>query len=147
RSGARAATLVAARARGPRATATSRSARSSTRSSRDALEDLRELEQAAEVGGLDEAVARDRDRILEIVERRGRDRLEAPAPRAIEYCAQDRLRHRQRAAAGLADRGVQRHLARADHIEHTLEAVLERERDRLGQILLVDELHHRVEAH
>src|SRR5262245_7754396 len=121
---------AAARPRDRTATATSL-VRSGPRSSSDALEDLAELEQAAEVGGLDEAVARDGDGVLEIVERRGRDRLEPPAPRALEHRAQDRLGHRERAAARLADRGVQRHLARPRHVEHALEAVLERERDRL----------------
>ena len=45
-----------------------------------------------------------------------------------------------------SDRHVQRHRAGTDDVEHAAHLVLERQRDRLGEVVLVDELHHRVEA-
>ena len=57
------------------------------------------------------------------------------------------LRQRQRRAAGLADGDVQRHRARPDDVEDAARLALDGQHDRFGDVVLVDELHHRIEAH
>src|SRR5262250_100946 len=98
--------------------------------SADALEDLLEAEDRSEAGGLDEARAGESDRELEVVDRARRIRDQPPAEEPRKQGAHHELGQRQRLPGALADRGVERDLAGSDDVEDTLEAVLERERDR-----------------
>ena len=65
----------------------------------------------------------------------------------VEQWPGQRLGERPRRPSGLLDRHVERHLSRTGHVEDALEAVVERQGDGFRDVLLVDELHHRVEAH
>src|SRR5213083_2129721 len=112
----------------------------------DTREDVLEAEEGLEPGGALEAPSVDRAGILEEVHGAGRRVVEPEAEELAEDGARDRLRDGDRRAARLADRQLQRHRSGADHVEHPVRAGLERERDGLRHVLLVDELHHRVEA-
>src|SRR5262245_30144999 len=76
-------------------------------------ERLFQREQGTEAGLTREELTGDRARVLDVVDRAGRDAHEAEAEESREQRARDGLGQRQRLAAGLFDRDAQRHFAGA----------------------------------
>src|SRR5262249_59927447 len=115
-------------------------------SATDTGEGVLEVEERGEPRGLLEAAAVEHARELEEVERGGGRVEEAEAEeRPVEPLGYQ-LRERHRDAAGLADGDLERHGTGPDHVEDSVRSRLQRERDRLADVLFVDELHHRVVA-
>src|SRR5262245_44767352 len=122
------------------------SASSISGSTAHAREDVLEREQGLEAGRFDEGAAVDRARVFDEVHGARRGVIETEPEKAPEDRACHRLRDRKGDTAGLADGHLDRHGAGPGDVEDAVRAGLQRERHRLGDVLLVDELHHRVEA-
>src|SRR5262245_2959576 len=99
-----------------------------------------------EPGGGAEPPAVERAGVLDEVERSRRHVIEPE----IEELPEDQARHgfgdRHGRAARLLDGHGERYGARPDPVEDLVRSALERDGDGFGDVLLVDELHHGVEA-
>src|SRR2546428_7289749 len=111
-----------------------------------AREDVLEAEEGREAGGALERLAVEHARVLEEVDGPRRGVVEPEPEEAVDDRARDRLGERHRGAAPLADRDLQGDGAGTDDVEHAVRAALERERHRLGPVLLVGEMRNRGEA-
>src|SRR5689334_11782410 len=87
-----------------------------------AREHVLEAEERREARRLLETTAVERARVLEEIHRAGRRVVETPAEELTEERARDRLGKGECRAAGLADRHLERHGARARHVEHAVRA-------------------------
>src|SRR5947199_9624772 len=105
------------------------SARSSS-ASPEARERLVEREQRLESSRVDEALPRDRARVLDVVDGAGRRVEEAELEEAAEQGARHELRERQRRPARLVDGDLQRYFAGPGDVEHAPQLPLEGQRDR-----------------
>src|SRR5437879_13787245 len=112
----------------------------------DTREDVLEAEERLEARRPLEAPAVDGARVFEEIHRARRRVVEPEAKEPPEDGPRDRLGDGDGRAAGLADRDLQRYRAGTDDVEDAMCTRLQRERDGLGHVLFVDELHHRVEA-